>query len=412
MHPLQCPSNNIWDGRRRKLQLATIMNSRILTFSLYVAACDCGRPLFGHLRIKFIWDSAWRPAWYCRHIWQFHKLGDTRGYHETSDCFALFHHRLGFGYTNLLETPIYFRKAYRHPSPDVSLRAHLDENLNLSGLRSDLLGWPDIDSGVRCSPASFPAQKLLSCRQESSVVFFSALSFPRFQRRFPSKSSRHRRHVDGRREGEPTSAQYLFFRWQKTGDFGSFGAWLCCLRILIGTSASISSNKIKQSHFCEAWLVVWLMDCSWEQRGKKPKECRVYRKSWGALESWVVVSISSHSRHRVHHLESNWSLAVSHCSLLASANWYRKKAGKGQLQGHSHEPPQQPCPQPSMWKHKLWRNLGRCWTRKKCLLLSSKFSLGTLDTNTWLRWFDERNVSKYSKNHYPPAMLIYYARTS
>lgn len=53
----------------------------------------------------------------------------------------------------------------------------------------------------------------------------------------------------------------IFFRWQKTGDFGSFGLWLCCLLILIGINNSVyASISSKICFFCEAWLVGFLVD--------------------------------------------------------------------------------------------------------------------------------------------------------
>ena len=185
----------------------------------------------------------------------------------------------------------------------------------------------------------------------------------------------------------------IFFRWQKTGDFGSFGLWRCCLLILIGIKIVYMQAYLQKiCFFCEAWLVGFLVDglqsilwgkelgCDlhprrwtrnsqsthadtetsentkpvlpwWthlivENKQEKAKECRLCRKSWilgGCLNFLPTFSEfpwspnQKCSRPHVHHLESNWSLAVSHCSLLESATWYLK-AGKSQLLGGRGKP--------------------------------------------------------------------------
>ena len=189
----------------------------------------------------------------------------------------------------------------------------------------------------------------------------------------------------------------IFFRWQKTGDFGSFGLWRCCLLILIGIKMVYMQAYLQRYVFSVklGLLVFWSMDCSpsSEERNwaviyilegglairkapmptlkhlkipslcyldeptsllrtnrKKPKNVGCVAK----VESWVVVSISSQHSLNFHGLQIR-SVQDLMCIILNPTEvsqsrtalcWHRllgiwrPERASYLVEGESHDPPQ------------------------------------------------------------------------
>lgn len=289
-------------------------------------------------------------------------------------------------------------------------------------LRSfDLNDESNIDSGVRCSPAH-----KICCPVDTNPSSFFCPKLPQIPM---SISIQVRPDIVGTLTAEGKVNLHLhsiiFFRWQKTGDFGSFGSWLCCL-LLYNNSlyASISSNI---SFFCEAWLVGFLVDglqsilwgkelvCDlhprrrwtrnsqsthadtetsentkplllwWthlivENKHEKPRECRVRRKSWilggclNFLPTFLRISMASKTS-----CASSWIQLKSRS--LTALCWHRlldiwRPERASYMVGRGKPRPSTVALPPAFnVKDKQWRNLGRCWSRKKCLVLSLTFFL-------------------------------------